>query len=64
MPRMTVVQRGAHIAAKPFSALVGVNRSPERQESALAGGTETSGREPAPANDNGHSPIPAPAKCS
>ena len=27
MPRTTVVQRGAHIAARPFSALVGVSRS-------------------------------------
>jgi hypothetical protein len=50
MPRMTVVQRGAQIAAKPFSALVGVTRSPDgggaRQESALAGAADTSGREP------------------
>ena len=41
MPRTTVVQRGAHIAARPFSALVGVGRSRDddtRQESALAGG--------------------------
>jgi hypothetical protein len=40
MPRTTVVQRGAHIAARPFTALVGVGRSREedtRQESALAG---------------------------
>jgi hypothetical protein len=46
MPRMTVVQRGAHIAARPFSALVGVNRSQDddkRQESALTGGTDTRG---------------------
>jgi hypothetical protein len=45
MPRMTAVQRGAHIAARPFSALVGVNRSRDdaRQESALTGGPETHG---------------------
>ena len=41
MPRMTVVQKGAHAAARPFSALVGVPRGGGdggRQESALAGG--------------------------
>jgi hypothetical protein len=46
MPRTTVVQRGAHIAARPFSALVGFNRSrgdDTRQESALAGDTDTHG---------------------
>ena len=43
LPRMTVVQRGANIAAHPFSALLALpGRRPagaaERQESALAGG--------------------------
>jgi hypothetical protein len=42
-PRMTVVQKGAHAAAAPMAALVGVaRRGPERQESALAGGESAS----------------------
>jgi hypothetical protein len=48
MPRMTVVQRGAHVATRPFSALVGARRGgkdgeSQRQESVLAGGPETGG---------------------
>jgi hypothetical protein len=55
MPRTTVVQRGAHIAARPFSALVGGGRSRDddtRQKSALAGGTDTHGP------DTGERPAP------
>ena len=46
MPRMTAVQRGANMAARPFSALVGVTRrggsdedgESRQQQSALVGG--------------------------
>jgi hypothetical protein len=63
LPRMTVVQRGAHVAARPFTALVGVTRrgpqdgGARSQESALAGGVDapsTNGSAPADA------PSPAP----
>jgi hypothetical protein len=49
MPRMTVMQRGANVAARPFSALVGVTRrggedgDSRRQESALVGGEAIAG---------------------
>jgi hypothetical protein len=48
-PQMTVVQRGAHVAARPFTALVGVARggSNGRQESALTGSAAPSGDAPA-----------------
>jgi hypothetical protein len=61
-PRMTVVQRGANIAARPFTALVGVPRSRGGQQSALAGSPPTAPA-PAPAmnghvpNANGHMPA-------
>jgi hypothetical protein len=72
-PRTTVVQRGAEIAAKPFSALAGftVGRASERdgkQESALAPADGANGDgaapEPAPvatpaAGSNGHAPATA-----
>jgi hypothetical protein len=66
-PRMTVVQRGADIAAKPFSALAGfaVGRAGERdgkQESVLAGTdparSDGAAAEPA-ASSNGHAPEAA-----
>jgi hypothetical protein len=49
VPRMTVVQRGATVAARPFGALVGVTRrrgedgevESRQQESVLAGGGAT-----------------------
>jgi hypothetical protein len=67
-PKMTVVQRGAEVAAKPFSALAGftIGRAGDRegkQESALApadgvkgdGATaESAAPAPAPAASNGH----------
>jgi TrbL/VirB6 plasmid conjugal transfer protein len=42
MPKMTVVQKGAQAATRPFSALAGVARgSSGKQESAIAGGGST-----------------------
>jgi hypothetical protein len=58
LPRMTVVQRGAHVATRPFTALVGVTRRGSQdggargQESALAGGADSPG-------SNGTSPSEA-----
>src|SRR4051794_7922301 len=49
MPRTTVVQKGAHAATRPVTALVGVSRSAwqqpadQRQESALTGGEAATG---------------------
>lgn len=43
MPKMTVVQKGAHAASRPISALAGVSRgNSSRQESALKTGTSSS----------------------
>jgi hypothetical protein len=73
LPRMTVVQRGAEVATRPFSALiagVALRRGGQggRQESALsgpAGDAPADAREPegtAPGNGNGHGPVfPVPA---
>jgi hypothetical protein len=72
-PRATVVQRGADIAAKPFSALAGftVGRASERdgrQESAVAPGdgvdghgaaAEPAGSATSVAGSNGHAPATA-----
>jgi hypothetical protein len=41
MPKMNVVQRGADVAKRPFTALVGVTRRERSQESALAGAPAT-----------------------
>jgi hypothetical protein len=64
-PHMTVVQRGAHAAAAPMAALVGVTRrGPERQESALAGAEPPStsdGAPPAAAPAVTQAPAPLPA---
>jgi hypothetical protein len=56
LPPMSAVQRGAHVAVRPFSALVGVTRGGghvggARQESALPGGSDTLGSEGADRTD-------------
>ena len=71
MPQMTVVQRGANMAARPFSSLVGVTRrggndqdgESRQQQSALVGG-ESGAASPTAANPAATSPPPATASPS
>ena len=66
MPRMTAVQRGANVAARPFSALVGVTRrggsgedgESRQQQSALVGG-ESGATSPATASTAASGSSPA-----
>jgi hypothetical protein len=59
--RMTVVQKGAHAATKPFTALASVSRpGSQRQESALAGGAnQTSSKSVARSSFDTSSSAPA-----
>jgi TrbL/VirB6 plasmid conjugal transfer protein len=63
-PRMAVMQRGAHAAARPVTALVSVARPGSRahsaqQASALAGGGTTGSRDESAASSSGVEPVPA-----
>jgi hypothetical protein len=55
LPRPTVVQKGAHVATHPFTALIGVTRGrgserPGKQDSALSGATSAD-------SSNGATPV-------
>jgi hypothetical protein len=65
LPRITAVQKSAHAAARPITALIGVTRRGDpaderRQDSALAGGEpmDTASRPPAPAVQAGPAAPP------
>jgi hypothetical protein len=65
LPRMSAVQRGANIAAHPFTALLALpRRGGDRQQSALAGGPHEPAASPATLDLNGSASTDQPAHVS